>query len=117
MSAPESRREWFVRLDVECSTCARVDSAGIGSTSCEDARRNAMKILRYRGWVIAQRRRASDQCPKCSPPMPTCDLCGDPTPREYGMSYEYVTGVPFACPACWRKRFDEKRKEYRDARH
>lgn len=111
-----SRREWFVRLDVECARCAEADSAGVGSTSCEDARQNAMKVLRYRGWSITPKH-GNDLCPKHAPPLPTCDLCGDPTPRQYGHEMRHITNVPFTCHGCYRRKFEEKRRERTHARH
>ena len=112
MSETLSRREWSVRLDVECAKCARTDSAEVGSTSCEDARQNAMKVLRYRGWSIG-RKHGSDLCPDHAPPIPKCELCGEPTPRQYGFELRHITDADFTCKPCYRRVFDLKRKEWR----
>lgn len=109
------RRDWFVRLSVTCSQCGETDEAGVGSTSCEDARQNVMKVLRYRGWSIPQKKDA-DLCPEHAPTLPTCDLCADPTPEQYGVrGSAHVTGVPFACLACYRAKMDHFVKRRRAA--
>lgn len=113
MRAEDSMREWTVEVKATCSKCARVTSASAWSGSCEDARQTAVKVIRYRGWrLMAEGHRYDDLCPEHFGPLPTCEVCGEPTPKEYAPKYaKHITGVDHACSACYRMAFDKRRRE------
>lgn len=113
VAAEKSLREWTVEVKAVCRRCARTTSASAWSKSCEDARQTAVKVIRYRGWrLMAARHRYDDLCPECFGPLPTCELCGTPTPVEYADKHgKHITGVDFTCPACWREKFDQRLRE------
>lgn len=104
-------REWRVGLTVQCVKCGAVDDVLLGSTSAEDARTNAMKVLRYRGWSLAGRQKILDLCPEHAPPLRKCELCAEPTPAEYAHDTYHVTGVKYSCLACLRAQLDLRMKE------
>lgn len=104
-------REWRVGLKVQCVRCGAVDDVLLGSTSAEDARTNAMKVLRYRGWSLAGRQKIIDLCPEHAPPLPKCELCDEPTPNEYLHESHHITGVKSACLACYQAEFALRMKE------
>ena len=66
---------------------------------------------------MAEGHRYDDLCPKCAPPLPACEVCGDPTPREYSPCHaRHITGVDFACWGCYHAKFDQLRRGKAGAR-
>ncbi|HEY3718313.1 MAG TPA: hypothetical protein VGL39_27640 [Jatrophihabitantaceae bacterium] len=100
---------WAVSLEVLCTRlpCSVKDEATVRSTNCEDARTGAMKVLRYRGWLLGGR--DATLCPKHAGPMPCCVRCDDPTPRLYldtvpwtGPELADLAKPTLLCPGCRR---------------
>lgn len=102
-------REWAMSLSVRCrvETCTATDSACVAAVSAHDATEGAKKVLRYRGWKIDRR---DDLCPEHAGPIRVCEVCGEPTPPPYGSDsrHRHITGVDWACSACYRRMFDQE---------
>jgi hypothetical protein len=74
---------YTVTIEVLCSRapCSAEDQSSVRATSCEDARQGAMKVLRYKGWIVGNHHPTT--CPRHTGPMEKCARCGDPTPAMY----------------------------------
>lgn len=100
-------RQWSMAIDVQCrvETCSEKDTACVCATSAHDAVEGVKTILRYRGWTFG---RLDDLCPAHSGPIPACEICGQPTPRPYGVDGWSARrdGVSWACWPCHHRASD-----------
>ena len=102
-------REWAMTLDVECRVepCTAKDTASVASTSSIDATEGVRKVLRHRGWTLDRR---EDTCPAHSGPIPSCTVCGAPTPKPYGIPADHIVHG-YSCKACHYAALQERVRE------
>lgn len=102
-------REWAMSLAVVCrvETCTARDEVSVAGVSAHGATEGAKAVLRHRGWTLDRR---DDLCPEHSGPILACTVCGEPTPKPYGIAPGHIVRG-YHCLPCHRTALDERVRE------